>query len=70
MTRLIRQHDLAVRSGRNRGGNVLVLVEKRRRNNVGQDHLNFFEAASEGWDQMMYNNFIAALKKRDKELLK
>ncbi len=43
---------------------------KRRRNNVGQDHLNFFEAASEGWDQMMYNNFIAAIKKRDKELLK
>lgn len=43
---------------------------KRRRNNVGQDHLNFFESAAEGWDQMMYNNFIAALKKRDKELLK
>ncbi len=43
---------------------------RRRRNNVGQDHLNFFEAAAEGWDKMMYNNFIAALKKRDKELLK
>ena len=43
---------------------------KRRRNNVGQDHLNFFESAAEGWDQMMYKSFIAALKKRDKELLK
>ena len=43
---------------------------KRRRNNVGQGHLNFFEVAAEGWDQMMYDNFIAALKKRDKELLK
>ena len=43
---------------------------KRRRNNVGQNHLNFFESAAEGWGQMMYNNFIAALKKRDKELLK
>lgn len=43
---------------------------RRRRNNVGQDHQNFFEAAAEGWFQMMYSNFIAALKKRDKELLK
>lgn len=43
---------------------------KRRRNNVGQEHLNFFETAAEGWFQMMYSNFIAALKKRDNELLK
>lgn len=43
---------------------------KRRRNNVGQEHKNFFEAAAQGWDQLMYNNFIAALKKREDELLK
>jgi len=43
---------------------------KRRRNNVGQPYQNFFEAAAQGWDQMMYNNFIAALRRRDNELLK
>jgi len=43
---------------------------KRRRNNVGQPHKDFFEAAANGWDQLMYNNFIAAIKRRDNELLK
>lgn len=43
---------------------------KRRRNNEGQQHQDFFEAAAQGWDQMMYNNFIAALKRRENELHK
>lgn len=43
---------------------------RRRRNNVGQPHLNFFDDAIQGWEQMIYDNFIAALKRREDELLK
>ena len=43
---------------------------RHRRNNVGQDHENFFDDAIRGWDEMMYNAFVAAVKKREKELTK
>lgn len=43
---------------------------KRRRNRVGQPHLNFFDNAIRGWEQMIYDNFVAALKKRENDLLK
>ena len=41
-----------------------------RRNNIGQPHQNFFDHAIQGWEQMIYDNFIAALKKRENDLLK
>lgn len=43
---------------------------KRRRNNVGQEHRNFFDEAVKGWEEIIYENFVAALKKREDELLK
>lgn len=43
---------------------------RNRRNNVGQPHQNFFDDAIRGWEQMIYDNFIAALKKRENDLLK
>lgn len=43
---------------------------RRRRNNIGQPHKNFFDDAIRGWEQMIYDNFIAALKRREQELLK
>lgn len=43
---------------------------RRRRNNIGQPHENFFDDAIRGWEQMIYDNFIAALKRREDELLK
>lgn len=41
-----------------------------RRNNVGQPHKNFFDDAIRGWEEMIYDNFIAALKRREDDLLK
>ena len=43
---------------------------RRRRNNVGQPHKNFFDDAIRGWEQMMYDNFVAAMKRRENELFK
>lgn len=43
---------------------------RHRRNNVGQPHLNFFDAAIQGWEQMMFDNFTAALKRREDNLFK
>lgn len=43
---------------------------KSRRNNVGQTHRNFFDEAFKGWEDIIYENFVAALKKREDELLK
>jgi len=42
----------------------------RRRNNEGQGHENFFDRAMEGWDTSLINNFFAALKRREDQLLK
>lgn len=43
---------------------------RHRRNNVGQPHQNFFDDAVRGWEQMMYDGFVAAMKRREGELLK
>lgn len=43
---------------------------RRRRNNVGQPHKNFFDDAIRGWEQLIYDNFLAAMKRRENELLK
>ena len=43
---------------------------RKRRNNVGQPHMNFFDEAVQGWEQMMYDGFVAAMKRRESELLK
>lgn len=42
----------------------------KRRNNEGQGHENFFDRAMEGWDSMMIDNFLAAMKRREDQLLK
>ena len=43
---------------------------RRRRNNVGQPHRNFFDDAIRGWESMIFENFVAALKRREDDLLK
>ena len=43
---------------------------RRRRNNIGQPHQNFFDDAIRGWEQMIFENFVAAMKRRENELLK
>ena len=43
---------------------------RHRRNNTGQPHRNFFDDAVRGWEQMMYDGFVAAMKRREGELLK
>ena len=43
---------------------------RRRRNNVGQGHKNFFDDAIRGWEQMIFENFVAAVKRRENDLLK
>ena len=34
---------------------------RRRRNNIGQPHLNFFEKAQQGYEDTFYNNFASTL---------
>lgn len=43
---------------------------RRRRNNVGQPHRNFFDEAIRGWEAMIFETFVVALKRRENELLK
>ena len=43
---------------------------RKHRNNVGQPHKNFFDDAIRGWEQIIYDSFVAALKKREDDLLK
>jgi len=43
---------------------------RNRRNNEGQSHENFFDAAIQGWEQMAYEGFLAAIKRRQDELFK
>lgn len=41
-----------------------------RRNNVGQAHENFFDDALRGWEAMMEQGFVSAIRRREDQLVK